>query len=93
KEKSGLEIINEIIADYQKKQKTPEFKFTEIMAKSTPKQREILQKAFGLEGSTDVNFSDTLKGVMGLLTSLDLNQKDKFLTYQKELRTKQGLNA
>lgn len=89
-EKTGLEILNDMLDKFQKDKKTPEFKFAEIRAAAGPKQQELLDKALGLEGSTEINFKQRLDNIMGLLVGLELNKKDKYAAYIQELRRKQN---
>ncbi len=89
-EKTGLEIINDFLDKFQKEKKTPELKFTEIRAAAGPKQQELLDKALGLEGSTEINFKQRLDSIMSMLIGLELNKKDKYAAYVQELRRKQN---
>ena len=90
-EKTGLEIINAMLDKFKQDKKTPDFKFAEIRAAAGPKQQELLDKAMGVEGSKDINFKQRLEAIIDLLTALELNKKDKYADYLKELRRKQGL--
>jgi hypothetical protein len=91
--KTGLDVIKEIVTEKQNKKQDIVLSYSEILEKSGPHQKESLTKAYSqMGGNKDLNFKESLFKIMGTLTELDLNDSKKLNNYLTDLKKKQGVS-
>lgn len=90
-QKTGLQVIKEHVSGKRGAKESVTFEYKEIKTKCGRKQAELLEKAFVAEGSKDINFQDSIRAVMAVLTSLKLDTPEKLAEVVKDIKTKQGI--
>lgn len=91
KKKTGFEVIQELVTEKLAKKQSIDFDYQEILAHSGPKQQTLLTKTYGMLGSKDINFKDSLRAVMAGMTALEFNTPPKVLALVADIKKQQGL--
>jgi len=89
--KSGMDLLKELAGEQRAQNKTVSMDFQDILAKCGPHQKELLTRAYGLEGDVDVNLKDSLHTTMGALTYLKMDNAAALNKIITDLNNKQGI--
>jgi hypothetical protein len=92
KKKTGIEIVQEIVADKKAQNKDLRFEIEDLKARAGSKQKQWLDKAYGAEGGKQINLQDSLRTLMGTLNFLNMDNPAAFGKAVQELNTKQGIS-
>ncbi len=91
--KTGLDLVQSLAYEQKSQGKDVAMDYNLLVAKAGPHQLELLQKAYASGGSKDINFKQSLQGVMIVLTELKIDEAPKLQAYSDKFHQEQGLTS